>query len=319
MEKSECVSVVCVGVLVADVLAEGVDSGVFTRDMTRVKSVKLSTGGDAFNQAMNISSLGYKVRLCGKVGADGIGRYLLNEAQLHGIDTEHIKIDSDTPTSITIVLINENGERNFIGNANGTNSHLTIDNIDCDCFNDAKIVSLGSLYGSLTLDGEMAKTILKKAKECSCITVSDMMHADRHNIEDAKKVLPYIDYFIPNYTEASELTKEKDLKKICETLRGMGVKNVIIKTGKDGCYISTAEFDTQVKSFHVDEDKVVDTTGAGDAFVSGFITGLLDNLSIEDCCVRGCAAGSVTVQCVGATGGIKSKEQILEIVNSKSE
>jgi sugar/nucleoside kinase (ribokinase family) len=317
MEKSD--SVVCVGVLVADVLAEGVNDGIFTRDMTRVKSVKLSTGGDAFNQAMNLSALGYKVRLCGKVGADGIGRYLLQEAQLRGIDTQYIKIDKDVPTSVTIVLINENGERNFIGNANGTNSRLTIDNIDCSCFGDAKIVSLGSLYGSLTLDGEMAKTILQKAKESSCTTIADMMHADRHSIDDAKKAFPYIDYFIPNYAEASELTKESDLKRICETLRGLGIKNVIIKNGKAGCYLSTKDGDKTISAFHVDDGKVIDTTGAGDAFVSGFITGLLDNLTMEECCIRGCASGAVTVQYIGATGGITSKQQIIDIVKTRIE
>ena len=154
----------------------------------------------------------------------------------------------------------------------------------------------------------------KFPKESSCITVSDMMHADRHDIDDAKKAFPYIDFFIPNYAEASELTKEKDLKLICKKLREFGVKNVIIKNGKEGCYVSTSEYDKQISAFKVDDDKVIDTTGAGDAFVSGFISGLLDNLSIEECCIRGCAAGSVAVQFIGATGGITSKQQLQEIV-----
>ena len=299
--------VVCVGVLVADVLAMGVDNQIFNRDMTRVQSVKLSTGGDAFNQAINLSSLGYKIKLCGKVGNDGIGRFLLNEAEIHNIDIKHITIDQTTPTSITIVLVNQNGERNFIGNANGTNSKLVLENIDTSCFKGAKIVSLGSLYGSLTLTGEVAKIIFQKAKEEGCITVCDIMHSDRHSLEDAKQAFPYIDYFIPNLQEAIELTKENEKEKICEKLHNLGIKNVIIKTGKEGCYLSTSEYNKQIPAFEVEKEKVIDTTGAGDAFVSGFITGLLDGIDIEECCKRGCAAGSLAVQSLGATGAIKSK------------
>ena len=307
--------VICVGVLVADVLASGVDNGIFTRDMTRVNSVKLSTGGDAFNQAINLSSMGYSIKLCGKVGNDGIGRYLLQEAQLHNIGTKYITIDEQTPTSITIVLINENGERNFIGNLNGTNSKLLLDNIDISSFKGAKIVSLGSLYGSITLDGEVAKAVFQRAKEEGCITVSDMMHADRHNIDDAKKAFPFIDYFIPNLQEAQELTKETEKDKICKVLHSLGIPNVILKTGKEGCYLSTPQYDKQISAFFVEKEKVIDTTGAGDAFVSGFISGLLDSLSIEECCARGCAAGSLAVQSLGATGAIKSKEQIVSIAS----
>ena len=311
MESSD---VVCVGVLVADVLAMGVDDQILNRDMTRVQSVKLSTGGDAFNQAINLSSLGYKVKLCGKVGNDSIGRFLLQEAELHQIDVKHITIDQTTPTSITIVLVNQNGERNFVGNANGTNSRLLLENIDTTCFKGAKIVSLGSLYGSLTLDGDVAKVIFQKAKEEGCITVCDMMHADRHNLEDAKKAFPYVDYFIPNLQEAVELTKENEKEKICEKLHSLGIKNVILKTGKEGCYLSTAEYNKQIPAFTVEKEKVIDTTGAGDAFVSGFITGLLDGIAIEECCLRGCAAGSLAVQTLGATGGLQSKEQMLSII-----
>ena len=158
---AEKFDVICVGVMVADVLASGVDNMIFSRDMTRVKDVKLSTGGDAFNQAINLSSMGYKVSLRGKVGSDSIGRYLINEAEFRSIDVKRVSIDGETSTSITIVLINENGERNFIGNANGTNSKLLLKNIDFTSFEDSKIVSLGSLYGSITLTGEVAKEIFK--------------------------------------------------------------------------------------------------------------------------------------------------------------
>ncbi|EAY18686.1 kinase, pfkB family protein [Trichomonas vaginalis G3] len=304
--------VVCVGVMVADVLADGVDNGIFDRDITRVSMVKLATGGDAFNQAINISALGYNVKLCGKVGQDGVGTYLLAEGANHHIDMSSVKTTNEYPTSISIVLINKNGERNFIGNARGTNSSLCSNDIDISCFKGAKIVSLGSLYGSLSLDGEAAKYVLSHAKEVGCITVSDMMHADRHSLEDAKLCLPYIDYFLPNFEEASQLTGKKDLNEIADTLLSLGVKNVLIKLGRDGVFIKNSQLCTKVPAYLTEP---IDTTGAGDAMVSGFISGLLDNCDIVDAAKRGCAAGSIAVRSIGATGGIHSKSQLLEITN----
>lgn len=307
--------IVCVGVMVADVLADGVDNGIFDRDITRVSMVKLSTGGDAFNQAVNLSSMGYKIKMCGKVGVDGVGTYLLAEGQSRGIDMSSVTTTTEFPTSITIVLINKNGERNFIGNAKGTNSSITSKDIDVTAFKGAKIVSLGSLYGSLSLDGEAAKYILEHAKNENCITVADMMHADRHTLDDAKKCLPYIDYFLPNFQEASQLTGKKDINEIADDLLSFGVKNVIIKLGKEGVLIKNKDICTKVPAYIAE---AVDTTGAGDAMVSGFISGLFDGLDIVNSAKRGCAAGSIAVRSIGATGGIKSKQQLIDITNQSN-
>lgn len=305
--------VVCVGVMVADVLAQGVDQSIFQREMTRVP-LKLSTGGDAFNQAINISSMGYKVALCGKVGKDGVGNFLISEANNHSINTSSISIDNDHQTSVTIVLINENGERNFIGMQNGTNGYLTAKDINTELFKTSRIVSIGSIYGSLSFTGEEVSNIIQEAKKMNCITVADMMHADRGSIEDATKTLKFVDFFLPNLKEAESLTGKSNLEEISDVLLNIGVGCVIIKLGKKGCFVKSRKLNINsqfVDSYEV--EKVVDTTGAGDALVSGFISGLIDGCNIIDCVKRGCAAGHIIVQSVGATGAITSKDQIIKI------
>ena len=200
------VDVVCVGVMVADVLTPGVDQSIFQREMTRVP-LKLSTGGDAFNQAINLSVMGYKVALCGKVGTDSVGNFLISEANRHNIDTSFIALDKDHQTSVTIVLISNNGERNFIGTLNGTNGFLKSSDIDTKIFRSSKIISIGSIYGSLSFTGEEISTILEEAKKMNCITVADMMHADRGSLKDASKSLKFVDFFLPNFKEAESLIK----------------------------------------------------------------------------------------------------------------
>lgn len=308
------IDVICVGVMVADILASPVDEHVFDRDMTRVESVKLATGGDALNQAFNLSAMGYKVQMAGKVGSDSVGSFLISQAQAKNIDTSAIRIVPDIPTSTTIVLIRENGERNFIGCAKGTNSSIKAVDISTESFANAKIVSLGSLYGSISLTGEEAAPIIQKAKEKNCITVADMMHGDRGSMDDASKVLKNVDYFLPNEKEASQLVGKNDINEIADALLSAGTKTVVIKRGANGCFFKTATQSGTVPAFNV--ENVVDTTGAGDSFVSGFISGLLDDCSLVDCIKRGNAAGSLTVQQIGAAGAIESKQQLIDICSN---
>lgn len=305
--------VVCVGVMVADILAPNVDKTVFDREMTRVP-LKFSPGGDAFNQAINLSAMGYAISLCGKVGADSIGNFLISEAKTHNIDTSLITIDSEHQTSATIVLINENGERNFIGTENGTNGFLTSQDMNLNVFQSARIVSIGSLYGSVSFKGEEVAKVLEAAKYANCITVVDMMHADRNSLEDASKCLKFVDYFIPNLKEAQCLTGKNNVEEISEVLLHTGVKCVVIKMGDKGCFIKSKgmNIDSQYIQAYA-SSTVVDTTGAGDAFVSGFISGIIDGLSPQEASKRGCAAGFLAISKVGATGAIERKSQILEI------
>lgn len=309
--KQMSCDVACVGVMVADVLANGVDNSLFDRDMTRVSMVKFATGGDAFNQAFNISSMGYRVKMLGKVGTDSIGNFLVSEAERKGIDTTNIVRDPEHQTSVTIVLIGENGQRNFIGCKFGTNSFLSKTDINLDAFDGAKIVSLGSLYGSLSFTGAETAPIMEEAHNRGCITVADMMHAERGSLEDASLVIKHLDYFIPSEKEALLLTGKEDVEEAAEALLAAGAKNIVIKLGEKGCYVKNHEISEYIPAFKTD---VVDTTGAGDAFVSGFITGIIDGAGITDCAVRGCAAGSIAVRDVGATGAITSKSQVLDVI-----
>ena len=101
---------------------------------------------------------------------------------------------------------------------------------------------------------------------------------------------------------------------IAASLKDLGVRNVIIKMGEEGVYCNP-EKDRPFTCgcYHV---KAVDTTGAGDAFVGGFIGALDDGESFETSVVRGTAAAAFAVQAVGATAGIPNHENLLNFINS---
>ncbi|MCD7993931.1 MAG: carbohydrate kinase family protein, partial [Clostridia bacterium] len=125
---------------------------------------------------------------------------------------------------------------------------------------------------------------------------------------DIQKALSYVDYFFPNYDEAAQITGKKELEEIAQTLLDCRVRNVIIKIGKRGCFIKNSEEAFIVPAFH--DMLCMDTTGAGDNFASGFICGLLEGKGLKECTAFANCTASVSVESVGATTGVRDREQV---------
>ena len=100
---------------------------------------------------------------------------------------------------------------------------------------------------------------------------------------------------------------------MAEALERVGASNIVIKTGKDGCYVYTHGKGRQIPAFK--PKAVVDTTGAGDNFVGAFITAISKDMVLEEAARYANAAAAVSVTSMGSTGGLKNKEQIATILN----
>ena len=133
----------------------------------------------------------------------------------------------------------------------------------------------------------------------------DALLVSDEKLEDITEALSYVDYFFPNFEEASEMTGETDEAKVADKLYACGVKNVIMKIGKRGCYIRNADGAMIVPACK--GVTAIDTIGAGDNFASGFITGLLEGKDIRECAIYANCTAAVSVQYVGATGGVTDK------------
>lgn len=132
-----------------------------------------------------------------------------------------------------------------------------------------------------------------------------------------KPCLPFIDFFLPSIDEAVQLSGESDIDKIADVFFDKGVKQVVIKIGSKGCYMRETPSSTGViiPSYNV---KAIDTTGAGDSFSAGFITGLVKGMSFHDCGRFANAVGAHCVSSVGATTGIKSYDEIMAFMEANS-
>jgi len=121
--------------------------------------------------------------------------------------------------------------------------------------------------------------------------------------------MEHIDYFLPSYEEARMLSGKDDLDAIADCFLSYGIKVVVIKNGSDGCFIKTQQGEKWMLPVYGNIE-VKDTTGAGDSFCAGFLTGLVRQLPLEECGKLGNAVGAHCVMEVGASVGIKSYDEI---------
>ena len=127
-------------------------------------------------------------------------------------------------------------------------------------------------------------------------------------------VVPCLDYLFLNEDEAKYLSGENEADKIADHFLAKGVGTVIVKLGAKGSYIKSKKEAVFQEAFHT--TNVVDTTGAGDCFASGFISGVLRGLSLRECAKFATACSFLTIQKVGATTAIESLEQVEAVLET---
>lgn len=310
--------IACIGILVADVICKTVDKIPERGKLGFVDSVKLYNGGGAMTAAINMKTLGADTAILGKVGDDGLGMFLKGILDSKKVDTTGLVVDADIDTSASVVLVDGGGERTFL-HCKGSNGAYRLEEVNFDVIADSKIVFFTGSTLMDAIDGEPTAQLLKKCKEMGKITALDLAWDDSGRwMQVIGPSLPYVDYFLPSIEEARELSGETDLEKISQVFFDRGVKHVVIKVGKDGCYYRESA-DSKGVVLPTFPGKPVDTTGAGDSFCSGFLYGISIGLSIPEACVVGNATGTQCVLSVGATSGAKPYAEIKKFIEENSK
>lgn len=309
--------VACVGILVADIIVEPVDSYPEKGALVKVNSITVHNGGNAMTAAINLRKLGVGSAIAGMVGNDMFGTYLKKKLIDEGVDVCQLKTSENVQTSASVLMIDEKGERSFF-HCVGTNGVFSEQDIDINAFDDYDIVFVTGSFLLNNFDGEGTEIFLKKCKEKGKTTFLDVCHDCKNRwglVLD--ECMPYIDYFMPSIDEAKCIAKKENIDDIANVFMSKGVKNVVIKLGGEGSFLRK-EGDKKGKifsPFYVENP--VDTTGAGDSFCSGFLAAYAMGKSIEECMVFANAAGAQCVTQKGATSWVKSFEDTEKFIEVK--
>lgn len=263
--------------------------------------LQIIPGGKGANQAVASARQGASVVMVGRVGNDSFGPELINNLKQNNVDTSYVQIDPQSATGTAIIVVDVNGQNSIVlsPGGNGRVSSADVANVP---FSDHKLLLL-----QLEIPIETVTYSAQRAKERGLRVL--LNPAPAYTLPDALISLP--DFILPNETELSLLTDQpvndvSSAEKAAKVLLERGAQNVIVTLGANGTLIATG---TQVK--HVDPYKVnvVDTTAAGDAFIGGFASALLQNKSLEDAVRYGCACGALATIKFGAQPSLPTREE----------
>ena len=292
--------VLVLGAAIVDILVSQADESVFRTGSSPTGGIRMSYGGDALNEAIALRHLGVPVRLETVIGDDEAGKSVLQKMETANLATEGIHIRKGLRTGINVVLIDREGERSFLTDPASSLRQLGMEDIALPFPDDVGIVSLASMFVSPPLGIAEMEAIFRQAKVQGMITCADMTRCKNGETPEVMApMLQYVDYLLPNESEAMRLTGYADAATAAEALHQAGAGTVIVKCGAKGCYVKTTG-----RSFWADavpNIPCIDSTGAGDSFAAGFLSGLARELPPEECLALANQCGAKAIQHVGAT------------------
>lgn len=301
------------GLIVADLIAEPMDlrNPPPPGGLVVTRSVTLTTGGNVCNTGVAMAKLGMHVAAAGLVGDDVLGNAVTEKLRAQGVDTSAVFPAANAQTSATVVAVEPGGERCFFHTPGATAL------LDADAFRrcfhvlkQCKYVQVGyfGLLPALTAD------LPKVLAELKALAPETRVALDTVNPTDTwarlQPILPHLDLFCPSRTEAASLTGESSPHKMVAAFRQhMRPGSLVgIKLDAEGCYLDDGHKAVTAPAYKID---VVDTTGAGDTWFGGLLTGLIRGMPLEQAGKFANRAAADCCTALGASAGVKGFEDTL--------
>ena len=243
---------------------------------------KCYPGGGPVNMAVYTVRNGGQASYIGPVGTDDYGKVMLDAVASKGVDTSHMHVENGNTAVSQVELVN--GERVFGDYDEGVLCTYKLSDEDIDFISKHDMV-VCDLWGKV--EGQFKDLKAKGIK-----TAFDC--ATRPEDPEPKVAMPYTDYLFFSSDEGDTEALREQMKKY----KAIGPKLVIAMLGTDGsiCYDGN--------EFHkygiVECDNVVDTMGAGDSYIAGFLSGIIEGLEIEKCMEKGARTSTETLKYFGA-------------------
>ena len=268
-------------------------------------------GGKGSNQAVAAAKSGSNVNFISKIGTDQYGELAKKIYKETNVGSKYVFTTNDFNTGVAAILINKENGDNAISVVPGAAGQLTINDVN----QAEKDIKKSSIF--LTQLESPLETVIHALKIAKSNNVTTILNpAPAAKLE--KEVFSLIDYFTPNESEASfyvdgEINNVNDARKYAKDIINLGVKNVLITLGEKGVYFENANENHFIPALDL-KDKVVDTSGAGDAFNGSFATALCEDKSIVEAIQFSNTYAGISTTRIGTANSMPTREEIDKIL-----
>jgi ribokinase len=263
-------------------------------------------GGSAANAVVGLARLGCKVGFLGKVASDNEGRKLLEDFNRESVDTSGIAVAKRGRSGTVMGFIDKKGERALYVDP-GVNDTIESNEMIEEYASKTRFLHLTSFVGEKPFQTQ--KKLVQALPKSVKLSIDPGALYARKGLAKLEPIMERAFASMPNARELKLLTEENDYRRGAEALLKKGVRVVAVKLGSRGCYVTDGKKSHLVEPFKV---KVVDTTGAGDAFCAGFLYGLISGQSLDACGRIGNFVASRCITKMGARAGLPTLRDLVK-------
>ena len=301
-------TIVCYGNAVLDIIVRTAPEHPPFGASVHVDSIEQVLGGNGAATAYAIGRLGVPVRLYAPIGGDAFGRYLLSRLESAGVDTHGVEV-TPAPTATSVVLVNSEGERSLL-HRRGASGEGFAGPLPYPGAHEAPAghMHLGTPFAVPRLRPRTAELLAGGRARGWTTSVDTQWDAAGRWMADLEPALPFTDILFANREEARMLTGETEPARAAAAFGSAGARDVILKLGSEGCAVFSGGDEFRVPAFPAE---VVDTTGAGDCFVGGFLAALARGASCRQAARFACGVAALSVGRLGAVEGLLGYQETL--------
>lgn len=273
-------------------------------------------GGSAANTIYGLAKLGVSTGFAGAVGDNAEGKIMLEDFQKVGVDISQIRVKHGVKTGSALCLSDKLNFRSILVSP-GANSLLAMNDIDLDYLNRAKVLHISSFVDDAQL--KILLELMNKIDVSVKVSFSPGALYATKGLKALSPILARTYVLFVNQNELQQLTG-RDINDGVEGCLKLGCHIVVVTLGKGASYktvmatsyIRNAENEYMVKPSNKNTISALDTIGAGDAFASGFLYGLLKGKGLEECGRLGDIVAQFSITKVGARQGFPTLSELAQ-------
>jgi len=274
-----------------------------------VEQYQAFTGGSGGNVAEGLMRLGFDVSFLGKLGEDEGGRMLQRAFQEVGVNTRGIRIEKGGRSAACFIAVDGKGQRAIYA-LGGVALLETPEEVCVDCLVHSDLLYIADAFPAVSL------TAIDNLPEKARVVFGPGGLMVSAGYEYLRPVLEKTDVLIMNQVEAKHLTNQENMEKAGMELLSCGPKIIFLTLGAKGVIV--AQNDSFIFIPAEDVPEVADTTGAGDAFSTGVVAGMLEGLGWEDCARLGCKIAACKIGHMGSRVGLPDRKIIMPWLDART-